>query len=200
MTKALFMSSGNFNPRTSILFIFVFAIALIRVVINLNDPFSLLANFSPIGAMALFGGAYFDKRLKAFAFPLLMLFVSDFILHQTVFRNSGNGILYGGWYWVYSSFVLMVIAGRLILKRFSVGSYLLSVLVCVLIHWLVTDFGVWINSKIYAQNLSGFISCLANAIPFEWRFMAGTLVYGIILFGLFEWMQKRYSILLISKS
>lgn len=189
------MSLKNFNPRTSVLLLFIFSIATIRVFINLNDPFSSLANFSPIGAMALFGGAYFDKPFKAFVFPVLMLFISDFILHQTVFKSSGIGILYGGWYWVYGSFVLMVIVGQLILKKLSIGRHLLSVLVCVIIHWVVTDFGVWIGSKIYAQNLSGFIACLINAIPFEWRFMSGTLIYGAILFGLFEWMQKRYSIL-----
>lgn len=189
------MSAKNFNLRTSVLLLFIFAIAIIRVVVNLSDPFSPLANFSPIGAMALFGGAYFNKRIKAFVFPLLILFVSDFVLHQTIFRSSGNGILYGGWYWVYGSFALMVIAARLILKKLTIFHYLVSVLVCVLIHWIVTDFGVWIGSKIYAQNLSGFISCLANAIPFEWRFMSGTMIYGAILFGLFEWMQKRYPML-----
>lgn len=190
------MPQKSFNPRTSVLFIFIFVVAVIRVAINLNDTFSALANFSPLGAMALFGGAYFDKRSKAFAFPLMMLFISDFILHQTVFKNFNKGILYNGWYWVYGSFTLMVVAGRLIVKKLSMRSFLFSVLVCVLIHWIVTDFGVWIGSKIYAQNLGGFISCLINAIPFEGRFLSGTLVYGAVLFGLFEWMQKRYPELL----
>ena len=94
------MSFIKFNPRTVLLLVFITAIAAVRVIINFDTQISPLANFSPVGAMALFGSAYFNKRWKAFSFPLLMLFLSDFILQQTVFKAYGNGILYGGWYWV----------------------------------------------------------------------------------------------------
>lgn len=187
------MKEKYFNPRTSFLILFVLATAMIRVVINFDSKISVLANFSPIGAMAIFGGAYFDKKTKAFLFPLLMLFISDFILNQTVFKNLGHGLLYGGWYWVYGSFALMVIAGRWLLKKITVSRFLLSTIACLLIHWLITDLGVWIGSTLYTQNLNGYLSCLENAIPFEWRFLSGTLVYGTVLFGLFEWMQRKYS-------
>src|ERR1051326_4779945 len=158
------MSVKSFDPRTTVLFIFIFLTAAARVIFNFNYEISPLANFSPIGAMALFGGAYFNKRWKAFTFPLLMLFISDIILHQTVFKKYGNGFLYSGWYWVYGAFALMVLAGNWFLKKITVASFLVSVLICVLIHWIITDLGVWIGSKIYAQNINGFIYCLENAI------------------------------------
>ncbi|HEU5165260.1 MAG TPA: DUF6580 family putative transport protein, partial [Chitinophagaceae bacterium] len=146
-----------------------------------------------------FGGAYFDRKWKGFAFPLLMLFISDFILHQTVFKAYSSGLLYSGWYWVYGAFVLMTITGRWLLKTVTVNRFLVSVLACVFIHWIVTDLGVWIGSTKYAQDLSGFMACLINAIPYELRFLSGTLVYGIILFGLFEWMKRRYPALMLNK-
>ena len=189
------MSFIKFNPRTVLLVVFVTAIAAIRVIINFDTQISPLANFSPVGAMALFGGAYFNKKWKAFGFPLLMLFLSDFVLQQTVFKGYGNGILYGGWYWVYGAFALITLAGRWLLKKITIKSFILSVLVCVLIHWTITDIGVWYGSKIFSQNLEGYIDCLVVAIPYELRFLTGTIVYGIVLFGLFEWMQQRYSIL-----
>jgi hypothetical protein len=192
------MSVKNFNPRTTVLFIFIFLTASLRVIFNFNHEISPLANYSPLGAMALFGGAYFNRRWKAFAFPLLMLFISDFILHQTVFKKYGNGFLYSGWYWVYGAFALMVLVGSWLLKKITVTNFLASVLICVLIHWIVTDLGVWIGSKTYAQNINGFIYCLEKAIPYEWRFTAGTLSYGIILFGSFEWMKRRYAVLKMS--
>ena len=135
--------------------------------------------------MALFGSAYFTTKWKAFAFPLLMLFISDLVLQQTVFKGHGNGILYGGWYWVYGAFLLMTIAGRWLLKEVTVKSFILSTLVCVFIHWVLTDIGVWYDSGIFSQNVKGFIDCLLVAIPYEWRFLTGTVVYGIILFGVF---------------
>jgi hypothetical protein len=189
------MTSIKFNPRTLVLFIFISITAIVRVIFNFNHDISPLANFSPIGAMALFGGAYFNKKWKAFAFPLLMLFISDFILHQTVFKAYSNGFLYSGWYWVYGAFALMTLIGKWLLKKVTINLFLFSVLTCVFIHWMVTDLGVWIDSKTYSQDLNGFIACLVNAIPYEWRFLAGTLVYGIVLFGLFEWMKRKYSVL-----
>ena len=188
------MTAKKFDPHTTVLLLFVTATAALRVIFNFNYDISPVANFSPLGAMALFGGTYFNKKWKAFTLPLAMLFLSDLILHQTVFKAYGNGLLYQGWYWVYGAFVLMTIVGRK-MKKVTINAFLLSVIICVLIHWIVTDLGVWIGSKIYAQNISGFVSCLANAIPFEWRFLAGTLIYGIILFGLFEWMKRKYIIL-----
>jgi len=190
------MNSIKFNPRTEVLLIFISIIATVRVIFNFNHDISPLANFSPIGAMALFGGAYFNRNWKAFAFPLVMLFISDFILHQTVFKAYSSGFLYSGWYWVYGAFVLMTTTGRWLLKTVTVNRFLVSVLVCVFIHWIVTDLGVWIGSKKYTQDLSGFMACLINAIPYELRFLSGTLAYGIILFGLFEWMKRRYPVLI----
>jgi len=189
------MSVIKFNPQTRLLLVFIAAIAAIRVVLNFNDEISPLANFSPVGAMAIFGGAYFNRQWKAFVFPLLMLFLSDLVLQQTVFKAHGNGILYGGWYWVYGAFVLMTFAARWLLRELTIKSFILSVLVCVFIHWIITDIGIWDGSHIFPQNLRGYIECLITAIPYEWRFLAGTLVYGIILFGLFEWIRQRYPLL-----
>lgn len=194
------MTSKKFDPRTTVLLIFIAATAALRVIFNFNYDISTLANFSPVGAMALFGGTYFNKKWKAFVLPLAMLLISDLILHQTVFKAYGNGFLYSGWCWVYGAFVLMTIVGNTMLKRITVNRFLLSVLICVFIHWIVTDLGVWIGSKTYSQNLSGFAACLANAIPFEWRFLTGTLAYGIILFGLFEWMKRNYTALRIVRT
>jgi len=194
------MSVKNLNPGTTALFIFIFLTAAVRVIFNFNYEISAWADFSPIGAMALFGGAYFNRKWKALAFPLLMLFLSDIVLHQTVFKKYGNGFLYAGWYWIYGAFALMVLIGRWLLKKVTVANFLVSVLVCVLIHWIITDLGIWIGSKTYAQNINGFIYCLEKAIPYEWRFMAGTLAYGIILFGLFEWMKRRYFTMQVADS
>jgi hypothetical protein len=189
------MTTIKFNPATAVLLAFISVTAAVRVLFNFQHDISPLANFSPVGAMALFGGAYFNKNWKAFTFPLLVLFISDFILHQTVFKAYSSGLLYRGWYWVYGAFALMTVAGRWMLKKITVTRFLFSVLICVLIHWIVTDLGIWIGSTRYAQNVKGYIACLAAAIPYEWRFMAGTFAYGMILFGSFEWMKRRYPVL-----
>ncbi len=186
------MSLYKFNLRTAVLLMYILAMAIVRVMFNFKTDISPLANFSSIGAMALFGGAYFNSQWKGFAFPIFTLFVSDFILHQTVFKAYGNGFLYNGWYWVYGAFALMTVTGRVVMKQVTTASFIISVIACVLIHWIITDIGVWAGSAIYTQNLNGFADCLTAAIPFEWRFLAGTLVYGVILFCSFELLKRKY--------
>jgi hypothetical protein len=194
------MSIQKINPSSTILLIMIAAVGAVRVLFNFNHDISVLANFSPLGAMAIFGGASFNRRWKAFCFPLLTLFISDFILHQTVFKSSGNGFLYGGWYWVYAAFALMTFAGRWIMNKPSVLNFLAATITCVMIHWLLTDLGVWMGSKVYSQDLKGYIDCLVAAIPYELKFLAGTVVYGGILFGSFEWMKERYGRLVLTRN
>ena len=197
------MYSNRFNPATLIILLFIVLTGVLRVFINFNldnGRISEMALYSPLGAMALFGGAYFNKGWKAFLFPLGTLFLSDFILHQTVFKPYSSGILYSGWYWVYGAFVLMVLVGRLLLKKVTVGGFFAAVIATTFIHWIVTDIPVWMGSKIYAQNFGGFIDCLTAAIPFEWRFLISTFVYGAVLFGGYAWMQSRYTLLRVQNN
>ena len=185
------MSIEKFNPRTVILAIFILVIGAIRTYLSSDSDMFGLGNFSPLGAMAMFGGVYFNKRWKAFFFPLACLFISDVILEYTVHYKAGNGILYGGWYFTYGAFILMVAAGRYI-KKVSAKNILFGSITVVLIHWLVTDFGVWLNSKTYAQDLAGYWQCLVMAIPFEGRLLAGTIIYSGLFFRGFEWIQNKY--------
>jgi len=186
------MSLKKINPRGATLFLFIFSVGLLRIGTTMGRELSPLCNFTPIGAMALFGGAYFSNPWKAYGFPLLTLLVGDLILSATVFRELKSGLLYTGWYWTYAAFALMTLTGRLLIRKPGVKSILLSSIVCVLIHWIVTDIGAWQMGILYPRTFAGYLECLVAAIPYEGRFLAGTLLYGAVLFGLFEWMQKKY--------
>lgn len=189
------MSNLKFNPRNLILLLMILVITLFRLLVTFNSDELQFANFSSIGGVALFGGAYFKDHAKAFAFPLISLFLSDFILASTIYSKYSNGFLYEGWYWTYLAFALMVLVGRVLLKKINVVSLLASTLTIVFIHWIVTDFGVWFQNSSYTQDLAGFWLCLERAIPFEIRFLEGTLIYGAILFGAFEVLKSKYPVL-----
>lgn len=180
----------KFNPRTSVLLLFMMAVAFLRVVINPEWGFSFLSNFTPVGAMALFGGAYFSSK-KAFLFPLLTLWISDLLLTRFVYGYEWK-LFYGGFYWVYAAFILMVIIGKLLLKDVSVKRIFITALVITIIHWIVTDIGVWLASIQYPKTPAGFWACLTAAIPYERNFLSGTLLYSAMMFGSFEWMKIKY--------
>jgi len=183
------MTIQKINPRNAVALVFILVIAMLRVAININGQLHPLTNFSPIGAMALFGGAYFSNRGVSFAVPLLTLFVSDVTLALTVYSQYSHGILYSGWYWVYGAFALMVIAGRLI-RQVSVRNVLLAAIAITAIHWIVSDIGVWLNGSTYPKTMAGWWACLAAAIPFERNFLLGTMFYSGIMFGGFELVKK----------
>jgi hypothetical protein len=185
------MSINQFNPRSIVLILLIVVVCAIRTYFSIDENMFGFSNFSPVGAMALFGGAYFSKKWKAVLFPLTSLFLSDVILQQTVFNKPGTGLLYGGWYYVYAAFMLMVLIGRYI-RKIVPENILLASLVVMFIHWVITDFGVWLGNSKYPQTFAGYLECLMAAIPFEWRFLAGTIIYSAILFGLFEFLQRRF--------
>jgi len=189
------MAHLKFNPRTLVLLLMILVITGFRLLVTFNSDELKFANFSSIGAVALFGGAYFKDNLKAFSFPLLSLFLSDFVLSTTIFSKYSNGFLYEGWYWVYLAFALMVLVGRVMLKNINVVNLLASTLVIVLIHWIVTDFPIWYHNPSYTQDFAGFWLVLEKAIPFEARFLEGTIIYGALLFGAFEILTAKYPVL-----
>lgn len=189
------MSTIKFNPRNAVVLVIIFVIAAIRVLNNSGAGMHALANYSPLAAMTLFGSAYFKGHSKPLLFPLMTIFISDIILFNTVYKDYGSGILYDGWYWVYGAFLLMGFAGKVIIKKVSVQTVSVGIIVSVFIHWVVTDFGVWVGSTAYPQTMAGFMACLAAAIPFELRLLTATVLYAVVMFGLFEWMQRRYTML-----
>ncbi|WP_028663712.1 DUF6580 family putative transport protein [Runella zeae] len=193
----------TFNPRVLTLLCFILAIALIRI-LNVVQP-SPISNFTPIGAMGLFGGAYFSSRWKAFTFPLLALLVSDLVINAAVYRGQ-YGLMYDGWYWVYGIFALIVVYGKVLLNKINIKNLLLASVVVALSHWVLSDFSVWLAGGTdlrtglpLSRDWSGLIQSLAQGFPFMRNFLAGTIAYSAILFGGFELLQRRFPQLALGK-
>lgn len=184
------MSLEKINIRNGLLILMIVAASACRF-INLGQ-LSILSNFTPVGAVALFGGAYFSDRFKAYFVPLFTLFISDQVINYAYF---GKVVLfYDGAFWVYLSFVLMVFIGSM-MKKVNVASVLLASLASVLVHWLLTDIQPWWYGTMFPKTALGYVDSLIAAIPFERNLMLGNLLYGAILFGGFEWAKKRYPVL-----
>src|SRR5690606_10290219 len=135
------MIRNKLNIRFIVLIVITMLVGFFRVISHKLDLGSF-ANFTPIGAMALFGGTYFSNKVKAFSFPIITLLVSDIILMQIFYQEHATGFLYKGWYWTYIAFGVMVLIGTLI-KKVSVKSIAFSAIGAALAHWLIADFGVW---------------------------------------------------------
>ncbi|WP_432712649.1 DUF6580 family putative transport protein [Pedobacter sp.] len=190
------MSLKKINFRNSFLILIVVAAAATRF-LNLGS-FSSWTNFTPIGAMAMFGGAYFSDKIKAYAVPMLTLFVSDLLLNFMYYQKFV--LFYEGAFWVYLSFALMVFAGTF-LKKINVVNLFLASFATVFIHWLISDIGVVLmTGSIYPQTFNGYLTALIAAIPFERNLLVSNLVFGFLMFGAFELAKSKFSILKVNKN
>jgi len=183
------MSLQKINTRTIVLILMIVAAAAMRLV-SYKFPY-ILSNFTPVGAIALFGGAYFTDKWKAYLVVLLTLFASDILINYLY--TSKWVLWYGGSFWVYLTFGIMVFIGSLI-KKANVGNVAIASLASVAVHWLIIDMP-WLYGSLYPHNLAGYGQSLVAAIPFERNMVLGDIVFCAILFGGFELAQRKYTFL-----
>ena len=190
------MSINSVNPRNAILITLILLAAAYRLVQS-SPVFSILSNLTPFGAMALFGGHYFRDKWKAVLVPVVALWLSDIFLNRFYYTDHWV-FFYSGQLWVYGTFAATVGLGMMMRKPtflrvagFGIGAALL--------HWLVTDFGVWIGGSTdittglpFTKDWNGFVKCLTLALPFLRNMIIGNLVFCGVMFGAFECAQKRY--------
>ena len=129
-------------------------------------------NFTPIGAMALFSGAYLGRRWLAFAAPLGALLLSDMILG-----------FYPGVAFVYAATALAVLVGWTLTKRRSVAGVASAAVASAILFFALTNVGMWLFSGFYPVTQAGLVACFAAAIPFFQNSLAGDLVFSALLFG-----------------
>ena len=132
-------------------------------------------NFTPIGAMALFSGAYLGRRPLAFAAPLGALLLSDAVLG-----------FYHGQATVYFGVALIVMIGMAALSRVSALRVGAAAVASSVLFFVITNFGMWLFSGFYPHTWIGLEACYVAAIPFFQNTVAGDLFYATLLFGGFR--------------
>jgi hypothetical protein len=138
-------------------------------------------NLTPIGAIALFGGAYFPFKSVAFLVPLLCLLLSDLIIG-----------LHGFMPVVYGCFVLIVCIGFRLRTRKSAVPIAIAVIVASISFFVITNLGVWALGSWYPKTIEGFIACYVAAIPFFRNTLLGDVTYTAMLFGGFALLEHRF--------
>jgi hypothetical protein len=190
------MTLQKINTRNTVLILMILVAVAMRFVTYkvtlLNNNAIALSNFTPVGAVALFGGTYFTDKWKAYLVPLCTLFVSDMVLNYLY--SSRLIIDYSATIWVYLSFAIIVFIGTHIKKvnLLSVGA---ASILSVVIFWLLTDFPWLYGGALYPHTLLGYEQSLIAAIPFQRNMLLGDVVFGLLLFGGFELAKSKYSVL-----
>ena len=157
-----------------------------------------MPNFTPIGAIALFGGAYLKNRYHAFLIPMISLWLSDLILNNFIFSfYSEFTWFYPGFLWQYISFILIIVIGHLFLKKLNFKNIFITTIFSSLLFFIITNFGVWISGSMYTLDFQGLISCYIMALPFFKGTLLGFMCYSTLLFGVLEFSKYKFEILKI---
>ena len=158
-------------------------------------------NFSPLAAIGLFGAAHFAKRWQAFLLSLAAVWVSDLFINNVIYGQYSPTFtwFYDGFYWQYGSYLLITGCGvRLFSKSISLPKVLGGALGAGALFFLISNFGCWLGSTIYPQNMSGLMSCYAAGLPFYSGTFLGDMCYSALLFGGYYLLQKNFSFLKLS--
>ncbi len=134
------------------------------------------ANFTAMGAVALFSTTYLPRRWGIF-FPLAILFLTDLAL------GFYEPLVMLG---VYGSFAIVGAIGWYIRKNKKPATVFLSALSASIIFFIVTNFAVWAFTPWYPKTGEGLFTAYALAIPFFRNMLLGDLIYTVVLFGAFE--------------
>jgi len=146
------------------------------------------ANFTPVAALAIFGGLYMSKRYAIFV-PLLIMFVSDLFL--------------GFYSWpimlsVYLSFAFAGLLGIFLRNHKNVQNVLAGTILGSLLFFLVTNAAVCFFGTMYAHSWAGLMQSYVVAVPFFRNSLAGDIFYVGMLVGGYEallyWVGNRKNV------
>ena len=152
-----------------------------------------LPNFAPIGALALFGGVYLNKKY-ALIIPIIAMIVADF------FIGFYSPILMA---FVYGSFIIIGLIGLYVKKHKNLQNVIGATLCGSVIFFLLTNFGMWaiqpyMPQAIYPQTLQGLVQSYTMGLPFFRNTLLGDLFYVGAMFGSVElaiYLKNKISII-----
>src|SRR4051812_25592661 len=102
-TAIIFIMTKKDNINRNIFIVLMIVVAAIFRLLAFK--YTALSNFNPVGAIALFGGAYFADKWKGYLAVMLTLFTTDIILNYLYTSKFVVG--YDGIIGVYLSFAIM---------------------------------------------------------------------------------------------
>jgi len=151
-------------------------------------------NFAPIGAIALFGGAYLNKKYALFILfaalvvsDYLLLYLNPFAPTQINFSRfySPLSLIHSTTIYVYGSFLLNFFIGKWIARDKSIGRVVTGSLLASILFFLITNFGVW-AAGMYGHGLDGLLTSYIMGLPFFRGTLVGDLFYTGVFFGGYE--------------
>lgn len=184
------MNPNKINIRLVVLAAIILLAAFSRLIPH-------IPNFSPLGAIGLFGAAFFTKKWQAFLIPIAATWLSDLFINNVIYAQYYPKFtwFYEGFYWQYGSYLLIALAGLLIFKKVNLTRVILGAFTSTAIFFMVSNLGCFPNNPSYPQSFGGLMTCYVAGIPFLKGTLLGDLCYSGVLFGSFALLEQKFSVL-----
>ena len=140
-------------------------------------------NFTPMIAVALFGGARLERAWVAVTALVACLVAGDLAV---------GAFPYDGMAWVYGAMIAITLGGRLLATRRGVLPAIVGALAAGAFFFVVSNLGVWIGGGLYPHTAQGLVDCYAAAVPFYRNEVVGDLIFTGALFGLHAAATQLY--------
>ena len=164
----------------------IIAVVLFRCAVGAseNETLRLLANFSPLAAMALASGAYFPRKW-AFFVPVITQVLSEIglcLVSPTYSFSLAYSLV------LVVAYAAIVVVGLAVKKRFTPIKLLGASIIGTLLFYVVTNTTSFWQDPAYVKNFSGWVQSLTVGRPeypptylFLFKSMAGDLLFSSLI-------------------
>lgn len=144
-------------------------------------------NFTPMESLVLFGAFFYTARILAFIMPLVLMYVFDFIINNTIARpffTEHDGLVLFSDYMLYNglSYILIALTGLYLLNRLKLTNVLSGSVLSAGIFFLITNFGSWLGSAMYPQTAEGLWMSYIAGLPFLKSTMISTILFSVVFY------------------
>lgn len=148
-------------------------------------------NFTPLGAIGLFGAAYLQRRWLAWAVPFAALFLTDLLINNVIYSAYFTSFAWITSWYIYLAIGLVVLLGYVMLRnRVSPQRVVMASLSASVVFFLVSNFSTWAQTPLYPKTIGGLLSCYTAGLPFFGNTLIGDLLFSAALFGGYAWVLK----------
>lgn len=132
------------------------------------------ANFAPVAAVAIFGGAVLPRKFALWV-PLAAMAISDMVIG-----------IYNIMPVIWACYFLIALASSLWLQRPNLVKGAVLTLGASVGFFVITNFSVWAASGMYDHTLAGLDQCYVMALPFFRNTLLSDAVYTGALFAVYS--------------
>jgi hypothetical protein len=136
------------------------------------------ANFAPIAAVSIFGGAILPRYVGLWV-PLTAMMASDIFLgfHKLIPVTWG-------------CYLLIALASSTWLKKPTLVHGAFLTVSSSVFFFVVTNFAVWVEGGLYAHTWAGLSQCYSMALPFFRNTLLSDMVYTAGLFTVYAFARQ----------